>query len=181
MAFVSRARRNSTGNESRNASAVRRVGSAALLLAATSACSVEITTTGPHTTAVAEFNADGMSFTATASTVPSDDRLIEVTVRVANESESARQTTILGGNCMIRVRLYDAANGSIRWSQFDEIDACQEPARVVELDPGEVELITSQVRASTGAGTYFVTATIDYLAGFPTSFVELVAGNVTLP
>jgi hypothetical protein len=81
---------------------------------------------------------------------------------------------------MIRARLYDPTDGLLAWSEFDEISACQEPARVIELGPGEVELITSQVRVDVGSGTYFVTATVEYLSAFPTGFVELIAGNLTL-
>lgn len=151
---------------------------AALIL---TGCSVEITSSSPLTTAVSVFRADGMAFTASAQLSGGADRTLSVSVHVQNEDEVARQSSILGGNCMIRVRLYDASKGTDVWSQFDEIDACQEPLRVFDLDPGEADSVSTQVDVPVGSGTYLVTATIEHLAGFPSSFVELIAGNVTFP
>ncbi len=144
---------------------------------AAAACSTDITDASPQTTAVGEFTADGMRFTASASV--SGSRTLALRVLVENISETARQTTILGGNCMIMARLYHASNGTTAWSQYDRTPACQEPALQISLEPGETETLEASTPVEVGRGTYFTTATIQYLGGFPTPYVELIAGNVT--
>ena len=82
---------------------------------------------------------------------------------------------------MVRVRLYDAARGFLEWSAFEQGEACQEPVHLFEVGPlGEATAESSAV-VDVSAGTYLVTATIEYLQGFPSPFVELLAGNVTFP
>jgi hypothetical protein len=96
--------------------------------------------TGPGTEVVDEFRSAGVLFTATAEPVGRDG--VEVILTAANETDFDAQTSILGGNCMLRPRLYGSRGGPLVWSAFDLHDACQEPLRIFQLGGGDEESVT---------------------------------------
>ena len=92
-----------------------------------------------------------------------------------NETDVEAQTTILGGNCMFRPRVYTERGERLVWSAFDLFDACQEPGRLFQLGGGDQESISRPFVVDADAGDYFVTLTIVHLTA-----VELAAGEVSL-
>ena len=137
------------------------------------ACDSPTAPTGPETDVVDDFRTDGVVVTAAVRAL--DARQIEVTLTAANETDSAAQTSILGGNCMFRPRFYAERDGRLVWSAFDLFSACQEPGRLFELAAGEEESVSREFTVGLPAGDYFVTLTIELLG-----LVELAAGVVSL-
>ena len=122
---------------------------------------------------VDDFRADGIVMTAAARVLEAGR--IEVTLTATNETDSAAQTSILGGNCMLRPRVYTERDGRLVWSAFDLYNACQEPGRLFELAAGEEESVSREFIVGVPTGDYFVTLTIEHLG-----LVELAAGVVSL-
>ena len=94
---------------------VRHLLNAVVILA--TACESPTAPSGPDTTVVDEFRADGILMTATVRALA--DNAIEVTLTAMNETDFEAQTSILGGNCMFRPRVYRERGGRLVWSAFD--------------------------------------------------------------
>ena len=138
----------------------------------TAACDSPTEPTGPSTEVVDEYRADGVLFTAQSRAQGGDT--LEVTLTVMNETDFDTQTGILGGNCMLRPRVYRERGGELLWSAFDLHDACQEPLRVYQLGGGDEDSDSESFATGLSGGPFFVTLTIDVIGGL----VELAAGQV---
>ena len=137
------------------------------------ACDSPTTPSGPETEVVDEYRTAGILMTAAVCALAGN--AIEVTLTAMNETDFGAQTTILGGNCMFRPRVYTGRGERLVWSAFDLLDACQEPGQPFQLGGGEQESISRQFAVDAGAGDYFVTLTIVHVTA-----VELAAGEVSL-
>lgn len=83
---------------------------------------------------------DGITFRAATTLL--QDHEVFVTFEAQNTTSEARQTTILGGNCMIRLRAYADESRSGTPVYGPPVDqACQEPGRLFDLLPGEADVI----------------------------------------
>lgn len=145
-----------------------------LLALAASACDSPTDPTGPDTQVVDEYRADNVLFTAGARALGGGD--VRVTLTVMNETDFDTQTGILGGNCMLRPRVYAERGGQLLWSAFDLFDACEEPLRLFQLGGGDEESISADFEIDLEHGLYFVTLSIDHVG----QMVELAAGEVSL-
>jgi hypothetical protein len=156
-------------------SAIGRVAGVAIGMAALAgACSSPAGPTDPLTLVRSQFRADNILFTASA-TSPGES-LLAVNLNAMNETDFEAQTAILGGNCMLRPRIYAELGGDILWSGFDLYSGCQEPLRLIQLGGGDEEDISQTFRVPLDPGEYFVTLTIDHTG----QLVELTAGVVAL-
>ncbi|HIF21563.1 MAG TPA: hypothetical protein EYQ27_06540 [Gemmatimonadetes bacterium] len=127
---------------------------------------------GPATDVLDQFRVEGILMTASVRVLGDDG--IEVTLTAMNETDFDAQAGILGGNCMLRPRVYTERGGQLVWSAFDLFDACQEPLRLFQLGGGDEESISRDFEIDVEAGDYFVTLTIEH-----TSLVELAAGSIS--
>ena len=116
-----------------------------LLALTVSACDSPTSPTGPSTQVVDEYRADNIVFTASARA--SADGEVEVTLTAMNETDFNAQAGILGGNCMLRPRLYTERGGQLLLSAFDLFDACQEPLRLFQLGGGDEESISARTES----------------------------------
>ena len=130
--------------------------------------------TGPGTSVVDQYRADGMVFTASA--VGAGGGKVQVSVTVTNETDFRAQTGILGGNCMLRARFYKSRDGDLEWSAWDHIEGCQEPLRIFDLEGGDSETVSEFVTVHIDKGEHFATVTIEHGG----QLVELAAGTFTL-
>jgi len=122
---------------------------------------------------VNEFRADGFRFTASSRQVVGNS--IEVTLTVTNETDARGQTSILGGNCMLRPRIYTKRGGSLLWSHWNSVaTACQEPLRVFDLEGGATESVVQAFSVVLRNGANFMTVTIEHGG----EQVELAAGTI---
>ena len=144
------------------------------VLLPTAACDSPTAPSGPNTEVVDWFRSNNVLFTASSRRLVDD--VMEVGLTVMNETDFDTQTGILGGNCMLRPRIYTERGGRLVWSAFDLYDACQEPLRVFQLGGGDEESISQDFDVDVEDGEYFVTLTIDH-AG---ELIELAAGSVSL-
>jgi len=145
-----------------------------ILALAAVACDSPTEPAGPRTQVVDEYRADNVLFTASARALGDGD--VEVTLTAMNETDFSAQTGILGGNCMLRPRVYAKRGGQLLWSAFDLFDACQEPLRVFQLGGGDEESISADFEMDLEDGLYFVTLSIDHVG----ELVELAAGEVSI-
>ena len=82
---------------------------------------------------------EGVTFRA--ATTLFEHKEVLVTFEAQNTTGEVQQTTILGGNCMIRLRAYTDESRSGAPAYGPPVDqACQEPARLYELQPGEADV-----------------------------------------
>lgn len=144
---------------------------AAVILPA--ACTSPTTPSGPQTEVVDQYRANGILMTAAVRGLAG--KQLEVTLTAMNETDFDAQTSILGGNCMFRPRVYSERGGRLVWSAFDFFDSCQEPLRTFQLGGGDEESVSQEFRVDADDGDYFVTLTIVH-----TTPVELTAGEVSL-
>jgi hypothetical protein len=103
---------------------------------------------------------DGVTFRA-ATTLLSDGEVM-VTFEAQNVTSEAQATGILGGNCMIRLRAYtdEARSGEpVFGPPLDE--ACQEPLRFYELEPGEAD-VTEQFFTMAGPTDVMYFFTVEF-------------------
>ena len=141
------------------------------------ACSTSLAADDPITSAVVRVEVDGLTFTASATAT---GKRVDVSLLVSNLSTTAAETTILGGNCRLMIRLYDAALGTDAWSEFTEVDGCQEPAETIAVEPGEERLLTHSAEVDVPSGNYLATVTFEQLNSIQPRHLELVAGNVAI-
>jgi len=141
------------------------------------ACSTTLAADDPITSAVVNVEVDGLTFTATSTAT---GKQVDVTVLVRNLTTIATETTILGGNCRLMIRLYDASLGTDAWSEYAEVDACQEPAQTISLAPGEQETMTHSATVDAPSGNYLATVTFQPLNVLQVRHIELVSGNVAI-
>jgi hypothetical protein len=129
---------------------------------------------GPATEVVDQYRSESVLFTARARS-EGDDR-VEVTLTAMNETDFPTQVGILGGNCMLRPRLYTERGGRLVWSAFDLFDACPDPLRLYDLEGGASESDSRSFDVDVEDGDYFATVTIEAGA----ALVELAAGVVAI-
>lgn len=145
-----------------------------LLALLATACASPTGVTGPDTQVRDEYRVGAVLFTATARRVVGSS--MEVTLTATNETDAPAQVSILGGNCMLRPRVYSKRGGKLLWSYWDLPVDCQEPLRVFDLEGGESESVTQAFSVYFETGDNFITATIEAGGGL----VELAAGTVNV-